>query len=803
MTSPSRPPFFVVFIALALALGFVIPVNRGRQERVEHVTNLGAEEAVKDPRSPTGWAAGRRWLIASEHNNTSYEWILQTQQMLTSGEWWLRRVGYDNAPGDRPVDTASPYRWWLALVAQANHALTGNPLPLAVERAALYADPILLALVLVVGTGMVAFTLGAWPAAVFAVGVAMLFPFGASFAPGAPDSLGLSLALGLLALFATAMGGWLRDPAQGPCVRCMVVAGVMGGLGLWANAFFQLSWLLAMTLAALAAVLVRQDHAGTRPGFAWRVWGIAGAATSLAAWAIEAAPDTSGLKPAANHPFMALAWLGAAEWIAQLAEWRNGMRTRSVAGWIRLGLAVAALVALPWFLHRAEIPWIQGRDVFGTRLSSVPLAAAATDFGAWWKQEGDRRQLAATLLPFLWLVVPLWLASRRATPATMRAGLVFLLVTLGVLIPIAWTQLRWWSAVDAVWLLTVVVALGALARTGQRIVFSTAVASLLLALVPGAFAHWPVSKANYENALTPFEAEGVVERNLAHWLAAHSATPPLVLAPPFRTTSLAFHGNLRGVGSLNVANKDAMNAAARIASATSPDEALALVTQRGVTHLIVPSWDDYLYEYARIFTARPENSFIYALRNWAIPPWLRPVAFQLPGVGGFENQNVLIFEVVEEQDAATSLSRMTEYFIEMGQGQLVQSAARGLASYPGNLPALVALAQSQQVQGDGEGFRRTLAALKSTYDTSEEHDLAWDRRVSLMILFLQAQQRDAATREMEICLNLVDEAKLKSLSVGTLFRFQIALKALGRELPTPALRELAPALLPESLRARL
>jgi hypothetical protein len=364
-------------------------------------------------------------------------------------------------------------------------------------------------------------------------------------------------------------------------------------------------------------------------------------------------------------------------------------------------------------------------------------------------------------------------------------------------------QLRWWSVVDGLLLALAVTVTVILAREGRRAVLTGWLAVLIFSLLPGLIWQRPVPKEKYENELSQFEVEGIVERSIAHWIAGHSARPPVLLTPPFRTVAVCFHGNLRGIGSLNWENKDAMNAAARIASATSPEEALALVTKRGVTHILMPSWDGYLEEYARLFTSRPENSFAYGLRQWALPPWLTPVAYQLPTIGGFEGQAALIFEVAEEQDQATSLSRLVEYFIEMGQGELAVSASDGLRIYADNLAALSTLAQIELGRGNPAGFNALFKTLLSIHGSAEEHDLSWDRRVSLAVVLLQGKRTDLARREVEISLALIDETRLRSLSVASLYRYQVMLKALGLTIKDPKLQALAASLLPEALRGRL
>ena len=264
MTLPlpsTRQTLFMVLTAVILATSFLFWVERGRLERVEYVSGLGATEAVPDPASPTGWTGGRRWLIASEHNNDSYQWIMEAQQMLVSGDWRLRRVDYDNAGAARAVNAASPYRWWLILVARIHHAFTGYPLPLSVERAALYADPLLLALLLLTGTGFAVRCLGPWPALVFIGGGALLYPFSAVYSPGAPDHLGLSLALAFASVLLPSVG---MLPDSSAARRWMLAAGVAGGLGLWVNLFVQLPVLLGLSLGGALAAWFRNGETGLK-----------------------------------------------------------------------------------------------------------------------------------------------------------------------------------------------------------------------------------------------------------------------------------------------------------------------------------------------------------------------------------------------------------------------------------------------------------------------------------------------------------------------------------------------------------
>ena len=525
---------------------------------------------------------------------------------------------------------------------------------------------------------------------------------------------------------------------------------------------------------------------------------------SNSATAAEYFPSHLSWEFKGNHPLVAVAWLGVGELLALLSGWRAGQKPWS--GWLARGRwigAVLAVSALGYVIWKSELPWLNGREVFGTRLTSLPQAAAAANLGAWLAQDGPKLQLFGVLLPFVLLAFPLWLWWSSATSGRDRAALALVFAPLLVAVAFACAQIRWWSMVDGLLLALTVAVTAILARAGRQIALMGWLTILAFALLPGMICHLPVAKEKYENELTQFEVEGIVERSLAHWLVGHAAKPPVILAPPFRTVALGFHGNLRGLGSLNWENKDAMTAAARIASATSPDEALALLNKRGITHIIMPSWDGYLEEYARLFTNRPQNSLANGLKQWALPLWVTPLAYQLPKVGGFEGQTAFIFEVTEEVDQATALCRLAEYFIEMGQEQLANSVGKGLGVYIESLPALATVAQLELGRGDTGLFNTAFQALLANYASSEEHDLSWDRRVSLAVVLMQGKRADLARREMVICLNLLDEAKLRSLSVSSLYRFQVMQTALSLKIDDARLQSLAKSLLPVSLRNRL
>jgi hypothetical protein len=197
-----RRPFSSLWIVVPIcALALIYWFNRVRVQRIETLSGLaGGEALVVDAKSPTGYAAGLRQLLLPERDGTSYQWVLQTQQMQAERTWHLRRTTYDNAPIGRPVTSASAYRWWLGAVAAVDRALFGHSSGIALENAAKWADPALHGLLLIVLTCLVAWLFNRWAAAVVALALLGLFPLSGNFAAGLPDDRGLGLGVMLTSL---------------------------------------------------------------------------------------------------------------------------------------------------------------------------------------------------------------------------------------------------------------------------------------------------------------------------------------------------------------------------------------------------------------------------------------------------------------------------------------------------------------------------------------------------------------------------------------------------------------------------
>jgi hypothetical protein len=813
MTHPSRLNSYLWITAPLLALVFLFWLTAARLHRIDHVTNLVETEAMVDPASPTGYAGGLRKLIVPEHNNDSYQWIVQTQQMLARGEWRVRHINYDNAPAGRTVLTPSPFRWWLGLVAVVDHWVSGRPTGQSVEYAARYAGPCLQLLLLAGAVAFAAWRFGTLAAGLLAVAMATLFPFGGAFLAGQPDDTGLLLACTLANLLLLLAGVMPRQDDAGPprpaaAAPWFLAAGVAGGLGLWVDTPQTIPVLAGIVLGAGFIAwngrrAIKRGQTGPEP-LPWRQWALAGALTCLVAHLVEYLPDYWGGMPGRHvHPVYGVAWLGAGELLARFSAWcHHGGSPGRRRAWLPTGLATLALAVVPVVLLLPGNRDFFTADLAGGRLSDLPGSPVGLNLWSWMSADGSSLALWATCLPLLLVLPAAWLLLRRNAGSPVRAMDALVLGPLLVALGFAWVHLRWWNSFDAVWLaLLVVLAVAARPAAGFPGGRWTLLALSLVLLAPGAVLLGTKAASSRHDAVTEGEVVALVERDLAHWLARQAGA--VVLAPPNLATSLYFHGGLAVIGTPYWENREGFIASVKIAAATSPDEAQVAARARQLNYIVIPSWDNFLDEYARLGSEKPDQTLVALLHRWLAPRWLRPVPYQLPQVSGFEGQSAAIFEVVDVQDNATALSHLAEYFAEMGQTEQARAVAYSLErSFPADLGAGAARVLATQAAGDRAAASRALSDVEAALSRGDDQTLAWERRVSLAIALVEGKRFEQAREQARRCLADIDGPRLRSLTTVSLHRLLVMSRGFGLEIGDPQLRTLAQQLLPPEMRNR-
>jgi hypothetical protein len=780
------------------SLGFFILTCAVRIHRIEIVSGVAS--------GPAADAASMPRLLIPGHSNESFEWLDQTREMFARGELRVRRVDYENAPYGREVHSASPYRWWLGLIAWCHHEITGRPMARSVGWAALVADPLLLVLLGTTAVLFVSRRFGAFAAAILSAGLVTLFPFGSEFLPGTPDDRGLAMACAVWSVLPILAGA---DPQAGDrrSRRLFLAAGAAGGAGLWVDPPGEAVILLGIATGAVLAAWTKRPTAGGSPGgrgpLPLREWALGGAVVSFAGYVAEYFPHHMGSwELRAVHPLFSLAWLGGGELLVWLTRSRTSGHTPRTGRLLAIGGAVA-VASVPVLLWRTHSTGFLAVDLPSMTLSKLPGGVSARNFSALLLQNGIGPTLWAAVLPGV--LVPLaaiLLAMGRFGPGK-RATLAVALGPALVAFAFACWQICFWNVVDVA-LLGLFVTLAAGCGSGRRPAPWMVALLAAVSMVPGALRQWPWRELGSDAGFTETEVVSLVERDLALWMAKHVGSGDAVmLAPPDATTALYYYGGLRGMGTFDWENQDGIRGAVRIVSASTPEEAQELINQRGVTHLIIPSWDPYLDAYARMGQGELEGTFLERLHRWALPPWLRPVSYLMPTIAGFEGQSVIILEVVDPQNDAVAASRLAEYFVDTGQLDLAAGAGPGLKRFLGDPGATVVRAEVAIALNQSDEFAGAVEVLLRRIAGGADRSLAWDQRVRLAIVLARAGHLDLARVQVSKCLEQVDDDKLRSLSTKALFRFHVLLKGFALQIADPGLRAVSMDLLPSDLRGRL
>lgn len=381
---------------LVLALTFLTVDSMYRLRTIGAVSTLDigtAPAPERDPDSPSGYAYGQHRLVLPTAGTDGYHWLLQTERMLAGDGLRIRRTDVDNAPHGREVHWSSLPRWGLGAIAVVRSWMRPGLRPSqALEQVAAFAGPLALALFLMAFVPLVAIRFGTAAAAVFALAWVGAFPLYESVMAGIVDHHGLVLmsCAVLLTLLLGGGGGWVRTEAAngrpsrhwlpGPRAarRWFIGAGVAGGIGLWLSAMTLIPVIIAISMAAVlgTGLLARAgtdistegaaSGAPSRPASTldvasyrpepelWRVWGMAGCLTSLAAWFVEYLPGHPGWRLEVNHPLYALAWLGAGDAIARTCRWLADARSGagqppagSARQWRWLAFDAVLIIAAP------------------------------------------------------------------------------------------------------------------------------------------------------------------------------------------------------------------------------------------------------------------------------------------------------------------------------------------------------------------------------------------------------------------------------------------------------------------------
>ena len=812
----SRRHFSSVWIAFLLGAGAILIWNTAaRISRLNYLSTIGAP-AENHTGGVTGSAPGdaeltpNNSLPISDELGASYHWLAQTQRMLNRGEARVRHIDYENAPFGRTVLTPSPYRWWLGFLAWCEHLATGAPPATLVEKAALLADPLLWGIIVLGSAILAAKYFGSLSASLISVGLVSLFPFITGFWPGAPDDRGLAQALAMASVLLLSRAAAAAPENEKARRRWFILAGIAGGLGLWVNVSVQLPVLWGIAGGGLLVPLLapRGDTPanGPTPLLPWRAWACAGAATTILASLIEYSPSELGKwELSFVHPLQGLAWLGGGELLVQASAWlQNRTFSRSPKNLVLVSLSTAVVIAVPVALlirHGVDLFVL---DSMGSHLTRLRGGIVAPSLAAWIGIQGPSIWLWLTLAPLGALLPAISVLRNRQIAKPTRAAVAITLGPVMVALSFACVKLIWWQTLDALLLVTLAAvapgissqAIGTKARLGW-------ISVVVVLLAPGLIYVLGWDRPSQGDALNRTELQDLILRDLAGWISQHSdPATVIVLSPPSASTVLCYFGAFRGLGSVSDENKDGIRAAIHIMSARNVQEAKEMVNRRKITHIVLLSWDTFFDDFARAADGQIEGTLIDKLKFTTLPRWLRPLAYPLPSIPGFEDQSVTVLEIVDEQDDATTLGNIALYFAEIGDLGRARSAAEGLTRFSTDFGAWVARAQVAAAVHDDAELAKVLKVLQERLALRVQPLISWNRRVDLAVVLARANVTVLAKKQLMVCVNAIDDDHIRSLSPWSVYRLLVLCRGLGVTM-SPAEHALALSLLPPTLRVRL
>ncbi|MFZ4597912.1 MAG: hypothetical protein ACOYNN_04635 [Terrimicrobiaceae bacterium] len=670
--------------ALALVFAFVILESTWKLPQIQAASAVAEEiQSEIGPRLP-----GQRSVILPTSSMDARWWVIHTERMIEKGEWRARSSDQDNFPVGRSVHWSNLPVWGLVGLSQFFPATDGQRIQ---KAAAIFGPVSLLVLVTVISLAILR-AFGSLPAAVFCIACLGSYPFLHAFFAGETDHHGLVAAFSMAGVLALVAGVRESAAGQGRKARWFFIAsGALGAVAFWISASSQVPVLVGMGLAAIAAAgLAKWTKNPGVPPRLWTTWGATGGILVVVFYLLEYAPDIWHLRLEIIHPIYAFAWIGAGYLLTILTSRINPPRDSEPGRFlIPLALLATSAVALPVILIL-----IAGEQVF---LVSDPflLKLLNDDFirelQSLWSflvgPEGDRFQLLFLPLPVAAFVVSLLLLAQKRLPTVpARFELLFALIPAIVLQLLALQQVRWSISSSALWMgVTVVIAylFASNRRLGNVWRWASAVVLLVVTFYPlgkivGSFSTGnsasgggPVPvQADYFYSLIGYDVAARVRQSVP-------GSVPVILSGPSSSTELAYSGGARVIGTLYWENRDGLYDAAGIYSETNEEELKQALLRRGITHIVVFSWDDFTENYPRLRqglapNVSPGETCLtgYLAEKRPLPTWLSPLFYRIPDEYGLPNDWVRIYEFRPEQSPSDARIKLALFHLAAGKNDL-------------------------------------------------------------------------------------------------------------------------------------
>jgi len=633
-------------------------------------------------------------VFLSEIAFDGYTWNRHAEHLGSGGEWRVRHTDFDNAPKGREVHWNSAFVWYLRGLGESYRLFTGDSLRNSIFRMSIWANPILLALALVIFSTLSARRFGPLCGAVIALGMVSVPTFYEGFMPAYPDHHGLIAfaLLGMLFGIAWAGAGWVqsadgKDFVPPHSIRQarhgMIFSAICGAAGLWISALSTAMVLGGIGIAALAAALVyastprRPDAKLDFRADLWKTWAAWGASGSLFFYLLEYFPFDMGMRMEVNHPLYALAWLGGGWIIAILSHWISQLGAKQNPLPLgRLVWPVLACAVLPAVIVLGGGDIYAPKDPFMWRLHQniaelLPLLTRIRLGGLTW-------QIAFGWFPVFLLAAFLlqWVASvGRGT----KANLLFLSIPILFITGLQFYQVRWGMLAGPLYIALAGIVVPTVwklvprDRIGRGLAAVLLLAFAYLVIEPSFKNSFHVPLAQYRSgekvSITPGQGLALLHRQMARAILDSAGDRPVVLlSSPNSSCLLSALGGFRTIGTLYWENVEGLKAAAAGLNAQSDQAALEFIKKHGVTHISLMTWENFIGPFFGILYPKPVPGISYqdsfgkrALFDKVIPPWARPIAFPPNDLSKGLQQTVLMLEVAPGQNIVEAKVHLARY----------------------------------------------------------------------------------------------------------------------------------------------
>ena len=148
----------------------------------------------------------------------------------------------------------------------------------------------------------------------------------------------------------------------------------------------------------------------------------------------------------------------------------------------------------------------------------------------------------------------------------------------------------------------------------------------------------------------------------------------------------------------------------------------------------------------------PEETFFGRLERWNLPTWLRPVAYPVPKIAGYEGLSVAVFEVGGGPGRRDGREPARGVFRRDGAAGAGGGGGVGAQPVP-RRPGRPYGQGPRPADAEKADFAQTVDLLLHSLSGGADRALPWDRRVSLAAVLAQGQQVDLARMELMHCLS--------------------------------------------------